>query len=67
VVPGTIRTDLNRKDFDNKAFESARRSQIPMQAIGRPSDVAGSVLYLASDAASYVTGTTIHVDGGLAL
>jgi glucose 1-dehydrogenase len=38
---------------------------IPMARLGKPKDVAGAVVYLASDDADYVTGTTLFVDGGL--
>jgi len=40
---------------------------IPMGRIGRPADVAAAMLFFASDAASYITGTSITVDGGLEL
>jgi 3-oxoacyl-[acyl-carrier protein] reductase len=39
--------------------------EIPMASLGSAEDVAGAVLYLASDAAGYVTGQTIHVNGGM--
>ena len=46
-----------------------RRREAPpgTEAIGRPEEVAGAVLYLASDEASYVTGTTFFIDGGRSL
>ena len=40
---------------------------IPLRRAGRPEEVAAAVLYLASDAAAYVTGTSLRVDGGLAM
>jgi glucose 1-dehydrogenase len=42
-------------------------SKIPMHRIGEPNEIAKVALFLASDAASYITGTTIYVDGGLTL
>ena len=67
VAPGTILTDLNRENFADEEFKRQKLSLIPMERLGIPDDVAGAVLYLASDEASYITGTTITVDGGLTL
>jgi NAD(P)-dependent dehydrogenase (short-subunit alcohol dehydrogenase family) len=67
IAPGTVRTDLNRKSFDDPAFTQAKLALIPMRRVAEPGDVAGAAVFLASDAASYVTGTTITVDGGLTL
>ena len=67
VAPGTILTDLNRENFADEEFKRQKLSLIPMERLGMPDDVAGAVLYLASDEASYITGTTITVDGGLTL
>ena len=67
VAPGTILTDLNRENFADEEFKRKKLSLIPMERLGIPDDVAGAVLYLASDEASYITGITITVDGGLTL
>lgn len=67
VAPGTILTDINRQAFADPAFEQAKLDLIPMKRVGQPADIAGAVRYLASDAAAYVTGSTITVDGGLTL
>jgi 3-oxoacyl-[acyl-carrier protein] reductase len=40
---------------------------IPMRRLGRPEDIAGAVVYLASDEAGWVTGATLHVNGGMAM
>jgi NAD(P)-dependent dehydrogenase (short-subunit alcohol dehydrogenase family) len=67
IAPGTIETDLNRAFLAQPENRRAKRGLIPMDRIGRPQDVAGAAVFLASEAASYVTGTTIVVDGGLTL
>jgi NAD(P)-dependent dehydrogenase (short-subunit alcohol dehydrogenase family) len=67
IAPGTIETDLNRRALADSAFREAKLGLIPMAQIGTPQDIAGAAVYLAGDAASYVTGTTITVDGGLTL
>jgi 3-oxoacyl-[acyl-carrier protein] reductase len=60
VAPGFIETDMTR-DLPERALE-----RVPARRAGRPQDVAACVRFLASDAASYVTGSTLFVDGGLA-
>lgn len=69
VAPGTIATDLNKAmhsgtDEANLAARRATLARIPQGRFGRSEDVAAAVNYLASDAAGYVTGTTLYVDGG---
>ena len=65
VAPGAIRTPINADLLEDKDRLERLRQQIPSGRIGEPADVAGVVAFLASDDASYVTGTTIVVDGGL--
>lgn len=67
VAPGTIETDFNRAALADPAWRRQKMDLIPMRRIGMPEDVAAAALFLASDAARYVTGTTITVDGGLEL
>jgi len=67
IAPGTIETDLNRAYLAEAGNRRAKLGLIPMDRIGRPEDVAGAAVYLASEAAAYVTGATIVVDGGLTL
>jgi 3-oxoacyl-[acyl-carrier protein] reductase len=62
VAPGFIATDMTATMTD-KAREAVIAA-IPMGRVGRPEDIAGSVAYLISDAAAYITGQVLGVDGG---
>lgn len=67
IAPGAIRTPINEDAWATpEALEKLLRL-IPYGRIGEPEDVANAALWLASDAADYVTGTTLFVDGGMAL
>jgi 3-oxoacyl-[acyl-carrier protein] reductase len=63
VSPGVIDTDMTRS-LPEKTRAELKKS-IPMGYVGRPEDVSGAVLFLASEKASYITGQIIRVDGGL--
>jgi len=63
VAPGFIETDMTDKLPED--IREAMLKDIPLGRMGRPEEIAASVLYLASDSASYMTGQTIHVDGGM--
>ena len=65
VAPGFIETEMTAV-LPEKVRESAV-AQIPMGAFGTAEDVAETVAFLASDSARYITGQTIHVDGGMAM
>ncbi|MGE0267186.1 MAG: 3-oxoacyl-[acyl-carrier-protein] reductase [Candidatus Omnitrophota bacterium] len=65
VAPGYIETDMTAQ-LKNSAQEYLLK-KIPLGKFGKPSDVAGTCLFLASDEASYITGQTIVVDGGMAI
>ena len=63
VAPGLIDTDMT-KSLDEKQ-KTSLISGIPLGRLGQPHDVAAAVVFLASPGAAYVTGTTIHVNGGM--
>lgn len=65
VAPGFVETPMTDKLNDEQ--KARINSQIPTGRIGRPEEIAAAVLYLASDEAGYVTGTTLHVNGGMAM
>jgi glucose 1-dehydrogenase len=65
IAPGAIMTPLNKSLKEDKAKLKALLEHIPLNRIGTPEDVAALASFLASDEASYVTGATYYVDGGL--
>lgn len=67
VGPGSIPTRINEEKYKVPGAEKAMREKIPMGRRGDVSEVADAVLYLASGEASYITGQTLFVDGGLTL
>jgi NAD(P)-dependent dehydrogenase (short-subunit alcohol dehydrogenase family) len=64
IRPGFFPTEWNRKNFITPEREAAILGHTPMQRFGEPSELVGAMLWLASDAASFVTGAEIKVDGG---
>jgi NAD(P)-dependent dehydrogenase (short-subunit alcohol dehydrogenase family) len=66
VAPGWIRTPMTRVMQQNEQLAGKMLTQVPMGRWGVPQDVAGPVVFLASDAAAYVTGQVLPVDGGAA-
>lgn len=65
VAPGAVKTPINAQLMAQPALLKALLANIPLARLGAPEDVAGAVAFLASGDASYVTGSTITVDGGL--
>ena len=63
LCPGYMETDLNRDFFASDAGQALIR-RIPQRRLGRPEELDGALLLLCSDAGSYITGSTIVVDGG---
>ncbi len=64
VAPTFVETPMVKKFFKNKKFKQLALSNIPMGKVATESDVATAVCFLASDAASMITGTSIVIDGG---
>ena len=65
VAPGFIVTAMT--DVLPEAQKEKLQSQIPLGRLGKPEDIAAAVLYLCSDEAGWVTGSTLHVNGGMAM
>ncbi len=67
IAPGSIPTKINEEKYRDPAAHEAMCQKIPMGRRGGTAEVADAVLYIASDEASYITGQTLFVDGGLTL
>lgn len=65
IAPGFVETDMTDK-LSESALENAKQ-MIPLQAFGKPEDIANMVTFLASDKAGYITGQVICVDGGMSI
>ncbi len=65
ICPGLVKTDMARALWESN--EDAVSAMVPMHRLGEPADIANAALFLASDAASWITGTTLVVDGGMLL
>ncbi len=65
IAPGFIQTDMTSGLPDE--FKQASLAKIPAGRLGEPEDIAQGVMFLVSDAASYITGTTMVIDGGMSL
>lgn len=63
VAPGFIATDMT--DVLTEEQKAGILSQVPAGRLGNPKDIAKAVAFLASDDAAYITGTTLHVNGGM--
>jgi NAD(P)-dependent dehydrogenase (short-subunit alcohol dehydrogenase family) len=64
VAPGWISTELTRPAVEDEARSAGITGRTPMGRWGDPADVAGAVVFLCSEAAHFVTGTVLPVDGG---
>ena len=63
VAPGFIETDMTKSLPDD--YKNQLLSKIPLGRLGSPNDIANAVAFLASDNASYITGETLHINGGM--
>jgi len=64
ILPGYILTDMTRKSNEDADKRDARQRRMILDRWGKPDDLVGAVLFLASEASAYVTGTEIVIDGG---
>ena len=67
IAPGAIRTPINTAAWETPEAYADLMRLIPYKRIGEPEDIAHAAVWLASDEADYVTGTTLYVDGGMTL
>jgi glucose 1-dehydrogenase len=67
IAPGAIRTPINRPAWETTEAYDQLMALVPYGRIGEPDDIADAAVWLASDAADYVVGTTLFVDGGMTL
>jgi len=65
IAPGLVKTDFARALWEDEANLKRRTATTPLRRIGEPHEIAGAVAYLGSDAASFMTGQTIVIDGGV--
>jgi NAD(P)-dependent dehydrogenase (short-subunit alcohol dehydrogenase family) len=65
IAPGFILTDLTNKLWAQPAMKDWAMANTPLQRLGVPADLAGAALFLASDAAAFMTGQMLYVDGGV--
>ena len=64
VCPGLTATAINQRLLEDKTLAEALLDKIPMHRMAQPEEIASAMLYLATDAAAFITGTTLIVDGG---
>jgi len=67
IGPGAIKTPINTAAWSTPEAEQDLLTLIPYKRVGEPEDIARVAVWLASDAADYINGTTIYVDGGMML
>ncbi|QDU88205.1 Gluconate 5-dehydrogenase [Pirellulimonas nuda] len=65
LAPGWFKTQQNRVLYENEAWVEYLKERIPLKRPGQPGDLAGAIVFLASDASRYMTGQTMLIDGGI--
>src|SRR5690606_1760143 len=65
IGPGYMATELNRPLIENETFNTMICNRTPLGRWGRPEEVAGAAVFLASSASDFITGQIIYVDGGI--
>jgi len=64
IGPGYFRTDLTEVFYQDEAWQKAMLTKIPLRRFGRLEDLVGAAVFLCSDAAAYITGQCLYIDGG---
>jgi NAD(P)-dependent dehydrogenase (short-subunit alcohol dehydrogenase family) len=67
IAPGLIKTDFAKALGENPAILKNRTDATPLRRIGTPDEIGGVAAFLASDAASFITGQVIVADGGVTI
>ncbi|HEX6490584.1 MAG TPA: glucose 1-dehydrogenase [Gaiellaceae bacterium] len=67
IAPGAIATPINKWVLDDQEARHAVEEEVPLGRFGNPEEIAAAVAWVASEEASYITGTTVVVDGGMSL
>jgi len=64
IGPGYIKTNMTKKSWDNIELRNKRTSRTILERWGEPNDLVGLIIFLSSDASSYITGQEFYIDGG---
>jgi len=65
IGPGYFRTALTEGFFQDEDWQRSTLQKIPLRRFGRLDDIGGAVVFLCSDAAAYITGQILYIDGGI--
>ncbi|HTU12181.1 MAG TPA: SDR family oxidoreductase [Allosphingosinicella sp.] len=67
IAPGVVKTDFARALWEDQVASTALEKQTPLRRLGEPRDIAGAAVFLASEAAAWMTGNAIVIDGGMTI